>query len=97
MSALLSELNATDLGDYTGTGSNDDPQIDAWAKGIFNRITTGGPNGSMAGQIAVNFMSTVPVSPSFNFSKQATVSDSTTTALFTILKDAVTSAGKCRR
>lgn len=41
---------ATDVGDETGNGG-DEPQEAAWAKGLFNRITTGGPTGTMAGKM----------------------------------------------
>lgn len=68
---FLESQGATEVGDFTGSGS-DEPQESAWAKGLFNRITTGGPNGTMAGKIAVNFMSNVPVSGqnSFDFSSK---------------------------
>jgi hypothetical protein len=95
LSSLLKTLRATDVGDKTG-GSSDNQET-AWAKGLFNRLTTGGPNGSMGGKIAVNFMSTVPVSAQavFDFSKASQFADPPTQNPFVkILKEAVTSAGK---
>jgi hypothetical protein len=95
LSSLLKTLRATDVGDKTG-GSSDNQET-AWAKGLFNRLTTGGPNGSMGGKIAVNFMSTVPVSAQavFDFSKASQFADPPTQNPFVkILKEAVTSAAQ---
>jgi hypothetical protein len=62
MKKLLDSCNATTSGDETGGANVDDPN--KWGTALIDRITTGGPNGSMAGKIAVDFMDHVAV-PSF--------------------------------
>jgi hypothetical protein len=93
---LLNSLDATDQGDPTGSG-DDDPQSEAWAKGLFERITTGGPNGSMAGKIAVNFMNTAPVAAtffSFRKRKSGNIMEDTSNPLLAILKNSVVYAAQ---
>jgi hypothetical protein len=96
MKALLASIDSTLDGDHTGESNPADPETDAWAKGLINRLTTGGPNGSMAGGIAVDFMDTVTV-PSFYVAQSKLDSFAalnTDDDVVAIVKDAVDSASQ---
>lgn len=93
MSELLNDvLLATSQNDPTATGGENPTEEAKWARELFNRLTTGGPNGSMAGKIAVEFMNTLPDSLDAPVKKR--IEDKTWEAIKSVLQNVLIAAGE---